>query len=73
MCFLTLNAVIFSFAIGNCAPAPASSCPPLIQYSPAIQRQAAQDLRALPEKSALATIIVDAKRTRDAIRACQGK
>ena len=45
------------------------TCPPLVTYPPAFQQQAAAELRALPAGSALATMIVDYGKLRDACRA----
>lgn len=46
-------------------------CPPLVQYSSATQQKAADELEKLPKNSAVAQMIVDYKKTRDACRITQ--
>lgn len=58
----------FSLALAACQTA-GDGCPPLVSYSPAEQKRAARELRALPKDSPLAVMIVDYKKTRDACRA----
>lgn len=57
--------------LAGCQAAPSSrvSCPPLATYSPAFQAQAAAELRALPQGSAVGQLVVDYGRQRDACRA----
>ncbi len=58
----------FSLALAACQST-GGGCPPLVAYSTQEQRQAARELRALPQNSTLAAMIVDYKKTRDACRA----
>jgi hypothetical protein len=60
---------VFSLALSACQSTAGGGCPPLVAYKAEAQRQAARELRALPKGSALATMIVDYKKTRDACRA----
>jgi len=59
--------IVASFSLAGCQ---STGCPPLVRYGPEMQKRAAVELRALPKGSALADMIVDYKKTRDAIRAC---
>jgi len=47
-----------------------SVCPPVIEYDAETQKQAAAELRKLPKGSPLALMVVDYKKTRDALRLC---
>jgi hypothetical protein len=49
------------------------ACPPLTSYPPDFQRRAASELQALPAGSAVAQMIVDYGRHRDACRALEGR
>lgn len=60
----------FSLALAACQST-GGACPPLVAYSTQEQRQAARELRALPQNSPLAAMIVDYKKTRDACRASE--
>lgn len=60
-----------TFSLAACQST--GGCPPLVKYSPEMQRRAAVELRALARGSAVADMIVDYKKTRDAIRACGGR
>lgn len=65
--------VMASFSLSGCMSyqmAP-GGCPPLVQYSSATQQKAADELEKLPKGSALAQMIVDYKKTRDACRITQ--
>lgn len=48
-----------------------TACPPLVTYDAALQRRAAAELRALPAGAALATLVTDYGKTRDACRALE--
>lgn len=65
---MILIAGAFSLALAGCAST-GGGCPPLPAYSAAEQRRAARELRALPEDSPLAAMIVDYKKARDACAA----
>lgn len=52
-----------------CGPA-ASRCPTATQYSPALLERAAIELEALPEDSAIETLLEDYKAARDEARRC---
>lgn len=54
----------------GCRTASFSACPPLIEYTPAQQRQVADELR-MNKVPATAGMIDDYGRTRNAIRMCQ--
>ncbi len=60
-------AAISSFALAGCN-AVGGGCPPLVSYSRAQQADAAHELRALPQDSELAAMIVDYGKLRDACR-----
>lgn len=61
-----------AFSLASCQST-SSACPPLVSYRPEFQKRAAAELRALPRGSAVADLVVDYKKTRDAIRACGGR
>ena len=47
------------------------SCPPVVEYSRALQARAAEELQLLPERSAVAEMIADYSVMRDQARACR--
>jgi hypothetical protein len=49
---------------------PASDCPPLVAYPPALLAQAADELARLPPDSAIETLLADYAVTRAQLRAC---
>ncbi len=58
-----------AFSLASCQTVPpAGGCPPLVEYDLATQRRAALELQVLPRDSAVARMIVDYKKTRDACR-----
>lgn len=59
-----------AFSLSACQSTGGSGCPPLVTYSAETQRMAAQELRRLPKDSQLAKLVIDYKKTRDAIRSC---
>lgn len=59
---------VFSLMLAACRST-GDGCPPLVDYSLKEQKRAAAELRALPQNSPLAAMIVDYKKTRDACRA----
>ena len=65
--------VMASFSLAGCSTQlhTGSGCPPLVQYSAQTQRRAADELERLPKDSAVAQMIVDYKKTRDACRITQ--
>lgn len=68
MRLLTVS-IAASFSLAACQSIDdGGGCPPLITYSAQTQRLAAAELRKLPKDSALARLIVDYKKTRDACR-----
>lgn len=56
------------FSLSACQTTSGGGCPPLVTYSAETQKRAAAELRNLPKGSALAKMIVDYKKTRDACR-----
>ena len=62
-----LIAALSSAALAGCQTT-GGGCPPLVSYSPAQQARGAIELRALPEGSQIARMIVDYGKTRDACR-----
>ncbi len=67
------NVAIFSLAAAPLAGCVASAgrCPPLAAYPPHVQKEAARELRALSRESAIAAMIVDYSKLRDACRAAK--
>ena len=61
---------LVSFSLAGCQSTTISACPPLIKYSAMTQKEVAAELRKLPKDSPLAMMIVDYKKTRDALRVC---
>ena len=51
-------------------PAPMPECPPVVEYGTELQVQAAAELEALPQKSALETLLADYAVLREQARAC---
>lgn len=60
--------MLASFSLAACQTTQGGGCPPLVEYSAETQRLAAAELRKLPKDSALARLIIDYKKTRDACR-----
>ena len=58
------------FSIAGCQSTTVSGCPPLIKYNSLTQKQVAEELRKLPKGSPLAQMVIDYKKTRDALRVC---
>ncbi len=56
--------------LAGCAGAEGTGCPPVPEYPPAFQTQAANELAALPPAAALRRMMDDYKRMRDQARAC---
>ena len=66
---LLIVSIAASFSLAACQSIEEEGgCPPLVQYSARTQRLAAAELRKLPKDSALARLIIDYKKTRDACR-----
>lgn len=65
--------VMASFSLAGCSTQlnTGGGCPPLVEYSAQTQRRAADELERLPKGSAMAQMIVDYKKTRDACRITQ--
>lgn len=61
--------------LAGCSSAPAVTpgavCPPPVEYSKDVLRQAAGELRTLPSGAALETMMIDYGRERDMLRACR--
>lgn len=61
--------------LAGCATAPtdptAVAAPHLVDYPPAVQRQAADELEALPDDSAVGRMIADYGNLRDQVRALE--
>lgn len=58
-----------SFSLSGCMSTQINTgCPPLVQYSAETQRKAADEIEKLPDDSAVARMISDYKKTRDACR-----
>lgn len=59
--------------ISACATGNSDACPREVDYSPAQQQQAADELLALPRDSMIrGTFMPDYGRLRDQVRACRG-
>lgn len=56
----------------GCARATSDTCPRLIEYSRDAQRQAANEIAALPKGSMLAVLVADYGVVRQEIRICRG-
>lgn len=66
---LLMISAMVSFSLSGCMSTQINTgCPPLIQYSAETQRKAADELEKLPDDSAIARMIGDYKKTRDACR-----
>lgn len=66
---LLIVSIAASFSLAACQSTQGGGgCPPLVDYSAETQRLAAAELRKLPKDSALARLIIDYKKTRDACR-----
>ena len=59
-----------AFSLAGCQTTTVSGCPPLIKYDAITQKQVAEELRKLPKGSPLAQMVIDYKKTRDALRVC---
>ncbi len=57
-----------AFSLAGCQSTASSGCPPLVTYSTETQRQAAQELRRLPQDSQLAKMIIHYGQMRKACR-----
>lgn len=61
--------VAFAIALASCQTTRIhSDCPSIVGYSRATMAQAAKELRALPQGSALERLVADYHRVRDACR-----
>lgn len=47
-------------------------CPPVVEYAPALQARAAEELASLPAHSAIAVLLSDYAVMRDQARVCAG-
>lgn len=65
--------LIVTALLSGCATVVSDTCPTLFDYAPEIQAQAADELKRLPEGSAIATLIGDYGVVRNEIRACVGE
>lgn len=66
-----LSIAALSSALAGCVTTsgtPAGTCPSLPAYSPAQQKQAAAELRALPPNSEISVMVTDYGRVRDVCR-----
>jgi hypothetical protein len=52
-------------------PRVATVCPPVVEYSREFQARAAEELRSLPQGSAIAEMLADYSVMRDQTRACR--
>ncbi|HBS50116.1 MAG TPA: hypothetical protein DEA05_08525 [Rhodobacteraceae bacterium] len=59
-------------SLSGCVTAVSDACPTLYKYTQEMQNQAADELEALPEGSALAVMIGHYGVVRNEIRACRG-
>lgn len=66
-------ALIGTAWLSGCATVVSDTCPTLFDYAPELQAQAAYELEALPEESAIAKLIGDYGVVRNEIRACKGE
>lgn len=64
--------LIAVLSLTACATVNSSAVPPVKEYSPAVQAQAADELEALPEGSVLPDLIADYAVLRAQIRALKG-
>ena len=67
-------ALIAALSLAGCATNhsdPFPVCPEIVQYDPAFQWRAADEIDALPAGSALGVLIEDYLHLRDRIRACE--
>lgn len=63
--------VIGASLLSACAAGGSSVvCPPVVEYSPEIQAQAAEELAALPEGAVIEAFMLDYGRLRAQARAC---
>jgi hypothetical protein len=62
--------VASSATIASCAPSVTTVCPPLREYDSAFMSRLADEMDAAPEDSAMVKAIVDYRRLRDVVRAC---
>lgn len=63
---LLISSLMAGFSLTGCNPVTRLTCPPLVTYSPAFQKQAAKELpQAGPN---VQTLVVDYGKTRDACR-----
>ena len=58
-------------ATGGSKPRIATVCPPVVEYSRAVQARTADELDLLPEGSAIAEILADYSVMRDQARSCR--
>ena len=66
----TATSLLTGCATVDSNPPIAIVCPPVVQYSRALQARAAEELELLPERSAVAEMIADYSVMRDQARAC---
>lgn len=62
--------ISLSMPLTACGRVSFNSCPPVVEYSRAIQTEAAQELLALNPHDPLRLMMNDYKRERDELRAC---
>lgn len=60
-------------SLSGCVTAVSDACPTLYSYPQEVQEQAADELQALPEGSALSVMIGHYGVVRNEIRACRGQ
>ena len=67
-------ALIAALSLAGCVTPtsdPFPVCPEIVQYDPAFQARAADEIDALPEGSPLGVLIEDYLHLRDRVRACE--
>jgi hypothetical protein len=63
-------ALAASSLLAGCGTTVQTVCPPLVEYDQPFMRRLADELDAAPSGSAMARAVVDYRRLRDVVRAC---
>ena len=66
-----VTSLLAACATDSSEPQSAAACPPVVEYSRALQLRAASELSGLPEGSAIAEMLSDYAVMRDQARACR--
>lgn len=65
-----MTAMLSLAACATAASEPPALCPPVVDYTPAEQAQAAAELERLPESGTVVRMMIDYAVLRDQARAC---